>query len=246
MFGRRDNKSRKLFAYISFKLTSIFIKFTGHVGLLSHYVCYKFEQNRTKRTLFLRTIVLKIYLCNLHPPVLLAINPSFLLRFTNPSKRSTFNSVWMPDKNFRSIALKVCSVGVTTNCRKIRANFAYNSFKLASILIKFTGHVGLLSLHMCSKFEENRSTRRLCLHDLKIFFLWCEGEEEEEEEEEYEENQTIFKIEYLANCWRDFFQIWYGRWCICRAYNICKFRRNRLNSFRDTGGWNRRYFGSRK
>ena len=70
---------------------------------------------------------------------------------------------------------------------------------------------------MCTKFEGNRSTRRVPLRGLKIFLFWCE---EEEEEEKYEENQTIFKSEYLANGSRDFFQIWYERSCICRTESL--------------------------
>ena len=71
---------------------------------------------------------------------------------------------------------------------------------------------------MCTKFEENRSTKRLFLRGLKLFPVWCEEEEEEEKKnKEYEENQTTFENEYLTNRWRDFFQIWYARWPICRA-----------------------------
>ena len=32
---------------------------------------------------------------------------------------------------------------------------------------------------MCTKFEENPSTRRVLLHDLKIFLFWCEEEKYE-------------------------------------------------------------------
>ena len=110
----------------------------------------------------------------------------------------------------------VRSVGVTTNLEKNRAEIAYSFFKLAQNLIKITGIVVQLQLYTCTKFEENRSTRRLFLRDLKLFLVWCE-EEEEKEKEKYEENQTTFENKYLANCWSDFFQIWYVRWCICRA-----------------------------
>ena len=38
-----------------------------------------------------------------------------LLRFTNPSKRSTFNVRLVADKKFRTIAPTVFQVGVSTN-----------------------------------------------------------------------------------------------------------------------------------
>ena len=87
----------------------------------------------------------------------------------------------------------VYSVGVTTNFEHFCAKIAYNSLKLALNFIKITEYVGHITLYMCTKFEENWSTRRPLLRDLKLFLFWCE------EEEKYEENQTIFKNEYLAN-----------------------------------------------
>ena len=66
----------------------------------------------------------------LHPHVLLGINPSFSAPiYNNPLKRSTFNSIYVPDKNFRAIALTLWSVGVTENCQKYRAKFTRSSFK---------------------------------------------------------------------------------------------------------------------
>ena len=51
----------------------------------------------------------------LHLLVFVIIKSVMLLRFTNPSKRSTFNVRLVPDKNFRTIAPTVFLVGVSTN-----------------------------------------------------------------------------------------------------------------------------------
>ena len=47
-----------------------------------------------------------------------------LLRFTNPSKRSTFNVRLVPDKNIRTIAQTVFPVGVSTNWLKFLSTIA--------------------------------------------------------------------------------------------------------------------------
>ena len=65
-------------------------------------------------------------------------NLSTLLRFENPLKQSTFNSTIVLGKIFRSIALMMHLVGVTTNCEKIAIlyivhnslNFSWNFSKV--------------------------------------------------------------------------------------------------------------------
>ena len=52
----------------------------------------------------------------LHLLAFVIIKSAVLLRFINPSKRSTFNVRLVPHKNFRTIAPTVFKVGVSTNC----------------------------------------------------------------------------------------------------------------------------------
>ena len=68
----------------------------------------------------------------LHLLVFVIIKSAMLLRFTNPSKRSTFNVRLVPDKNFRTIAPTVFQVGVSTNW----LNFHRLSLIFSSILLQ--------------------------------------------------------------------------------------------------------------
>ena len=60
-------------------------------------------------------LCLVCYIANV--AVLLITNSSTLLRFENPLKQSTFNSILVLGKIFRSIALMLYPVSVTTNCK---------------------------------------------------------------------------------------------------------------------------------
>ena len=65
-----------------------------------------------------------------------------LLRFTNPSKQSTFNVRLVPDKNFRTIAPIVFPVGVSTNWLKILLTIAHIFLNFTANRTKFCGDVG--------------------------------------------------------------------------------------------------------
>ena len=64
--------------------------------------------------------------------VFVIIKSAMLLRFTNPSKRSTFNVRLVPDKNFRTIAPTVFPLA----CQQIGENFYRLSLKFSSMLLQ--------------------------------------------------------------------------------------------------------------
>ena len=78
----------------------------------------------------------------LHLLVFVIIKSAMLLRFTNPSKRSTINVRLVPDKNFRMIAPTVFPVGVTTNLLKSLSTIAHIFLNFTADRTKFCGDVG--------------------------------------------------------------------------------------------------------
>ena len=76
-----------------------------------------------------------------------------LLRFTNPSKRSTFNVRLVPDKNFRMIAPTVFPVGVSTNWLKFLSTIAHIFLNFTANCTKFCGD-GLGSATCAPNFIE--------------------------------------------------------------------------------------------
>ena len=76
----------------------------------------------------------KIFRKKLHLLAFVIIKSAVLLRFTNPSKRSTFNVRLVPHKNFRTIAPTVFKVGVSTNwLKKFRLSLIFSSILLRII-----------------------------------------------------------------------------------------------------------------
>ena len=81
-------------------------------------------------------LFIKNFRQNLHLLVFVIIKSAMLLRFTNISKRSTFNVRLVPDKNFRMIAITVLPVGVSTN----RSKFFILTIDIAHIFLNFTAN----------------------------------------------------------------------------------------------------------
>ena len=78
----------------------------------------------------------------LHLLVFMIIKSAMLLRFTNPSKRSTFDVRLVPDKNFRMIAPTVFPVGVSTNWLKCLSSIAHIFLNCTENRTKFCEDVG--------------------------------------------------------------------------------------------------------
>ena len=71
------------------------------------------------------------------------IKLAMLLRFTNPSKQSTFNVRLVADKNFRTIAATVFPVGMSTNWLKCLSTITHIFLNFTANRTKFCGDVGL-------------------------------------------------------------------------------------------------------
>ena len=84
----------------------------------------------------------KKFLQKLHLLVFMIIKSAMLLRFTNPSKWSTFNVRLVPDKNFRTIAPTIFPVGVSTNWLKFLLTIAHIFLNFTANHTKFCGDVG--------------------------------------------------------------------------------------------------------
>ena len=113
-------------ALISLILTWKYTKFCRQIAIHKGYFWSKLESTQNKRTLFSCQVIVKFVIVIIkfviatvtHPLVLLITNSSMLLRFENSLKRSTFISIIVLGKFFRSIALMMHLVGATTNCGK--------------------------------------------------------------------------------------------------------------------------------
>ena len=131
----------------------------------------------------------------LHLLVLLLVKLLSAMRFTNASKLNTFNSRWMREKCFSSIALPVLPGGVT-KVFQFFWTIMNNSLNFNWNPAKFNTKWALYSIIYSANLMEFEVV-------LKGIKECCK------KEEKYEETRGTFGIVYLRNRWANSFQIWY-------------------------------------
>ena len=110
------------------------------------------------------------------------IKSTSLIRFTNPSKQSTFNVRLVADKNFRVVIPTVFPVGLSTNWLKCLSAIAH-------IFLNFTvGDVGFRDATCGLSFIEIDAQE----HNLCTFLLFGAKKKKQ--------NPTSFRDSYLRNC----------------------------------------------
>ena len=116
------------------------------------------------------------------------IKSTSLIRFTNPSKQSTFNVRLVADKNFRVVTPTVFPVGVSTNWLKCLSAIAHIFLNFTVNRTKFCGDVGFRDATCGLSFTEIDAQE----HNLCTFLLFGAKKKKQ--------NPTSFRDSYLRNC----------------------------------------------